>query len=373
MGAKPFSEVHNRWFKAWPARLTHKSGAVVAEALAAKSPELLRAAIDPLPPGSGTPDGGFTTLTVDYLPGEVDAPVYLSVAVATVAKGHAPWPQTLAKRWELTPEEAAVLADRLLVPNAAFGATRPGMRVGDRAVTTIGARIVSLPDQDAGLILSSQNLWLATAVGFLPLALGVGLATAAGVTAGVYADELDGVEMGAIIAGGVLSLVGSLAWMILYADYLPSRVLHAQARRAIADRPDPFVYPDDPDAFFVQMIPRKNWGRIMLENADEVGFMRLHEDRGVILYEGDRERWAIPRESVVSCELEAFDIGPSDPNIGPAYWLVVLKVNADGRVWEVPLTVRPVKLVKLTPTTRRLDAERLRKCIRRVIALQEEE
>jgi hypothetical protein len=111
----------------------------------------------------------------------------------------------------------------------------------------------------------------------------------------------------------------------------------------------------------------------MLENAEEVGFMRLDEARGVILFEGDRERWAIPRESVVACELEAFDIGPADPVAGPAFWLVVLKVNADGRVWEVPLAPRPVTLVKLTPTTRRLDAEHLRKLIRRVIAPGEDE
>jgi hypothetical protein len=185
--------------------------------------------------------------------------------------------------------------------------------------------------------------------------------------AAVYYDDLGLAEFIAVVVGGVLSLAGSLAWLALYADYLPARYLHGQARRLIADRPDPFVHPDDPGAFFVQMIPRKNWGRVMLENAEELGFMRLDEERGVILFEGDRERWMIPRESVVSCELEAFDIGPADPVAGPAFWLVVLKVNTDGRVWEVSLAPRPVTLVKLTPTTRRLDAERLRDRIRRVI------
>jgi hypothetical protein len=374
MGAKPFSEAHGRWLKAWPVRLTHRSGAAVAEALCANSPEALRAAINALPPGTqANPEEGFTNLVVEYLPGEADAPVYLSAAVMTVAKGHAPWPKWLFSRWELTPEEAAALADGLLIPNAAFDAQRAKTRPGERVSTAIGARIVSLPDQDAGLILSSGNLWLATFVGFIPLIFGLTLAGAAAAVAAVYYDDLGLPEFIAVIVGGVLSLVASLAWLALYADYLPARYLHAQACRIIAQRPDPYVLPDDPGAFFVQMIPRKNWGRIMLENAEEVGFMRLDETRGVILYEGDRERWAIPRESVVSYELEAFDIGPSDPNIGPAFWLVVLKVNADGRVWEVPLAPRPVTLVKLTPTTRRLDAERLQKLIRRVVEPDEEE
>jgi hypothetical protein len=155
--------------------------------------------------------------------------------------------------------------------------------------------------------------------------------------------------------------------MVLYGDYLPARYFLGQARRLIAQRPDPFVQADDPDAFFIQRIPRANWGRVMLENADEVGLMILDATRGVILYEGDRERWAIPRESVVGCELEAFDIGPSDPNVGPAYWLVVLRVALDGRVWEVPLAPRPVTLSKQTPSTRRRDAEVLQARIRRVL------
>jgi hypothetical protein len=121
------------------------------------------------------------------------------------------------------------------------------------------------------------------------------------------------------------------------------------------------------------MIPRKNWGRVMLENAEELGFMRLDETRGFILFEGDRERWMIPRESVVSYDLEAFDIGPTDPNAGPAFWLVVLKVNVDGRVWEAPLAMRPISLSRGTPTTRRLDNERLRNRIRRVVGHDDED
>ncbi|HVL12967.1 MAG TPA: hypothetical protein VM529_10405 [Gemmata sp.] len=367
-GAKPYSEAHGRWHKAWPIRLTRRSGAAVAEAVAVASPDALRSAIEVIPPGAKfDQSAGFAHLVVDYLPGEPDEPVYASLAVMTVEKGSPPWPRTVFKRWQLTPEEAAALAAVVAVPNAAFGAARAGALPGDRVATAIGAKVVPLPDQDAGLILSRRNQWLATAAGFLPLALGVASGAAAGVAAARLWDDLGPVELAAVIAAGAVALAGSLAWMVLVPDYLPARVFHARARRVVADRPDPFVHPDDPGAFFVQMIPRKNWGRVMLENAEELGFMRLDEARGVILFEGDRERWMIPREGVVSCELDAFDIGPSDASVGPAFWLVVLRANVDGRVWEAPLSLRPVTLQKATPSANRRKAERLREDILRVL------
>jgi hypothetical protein len=368
MAAKPFSEARRCWFKGWTIRLTRESGAAVAEAISTGQPDALRDAVKVIPPGEKLdPEKGFAHLYVEYLPGEADEPVFASLAVMTAAKGKPPWAQTVFKQWQLTPEEAAALAAAVPIPNAAFGANREGTLPGDRVATPIGVRVVPLPDQDAGLILSSGNLWVATAAGFLPLILGIVVATTAGIAAWQKADDLEPVELGAVIALGVAALVASLAWMTLYADYLPARVLHARARRVVAQRPDAFVYPDDPEAFFVQRIPRQNWARIMLENADELGFMRLDEDRGVILFEGDRERWMIPRESVVSIDLDAFDIGPSDPNVGPAFWLVVLKVNADGRVWECPLAMRVVTLKKATPTTRRREAEDFQSSIRRVL------
>jgi hypothetical protein len=290
----------------------------------------------------------------------------------TVQKGKPPWPQTVFRRWQLSPEEASALAAAVPIPNAAFGDHREGTLPGDRVTTVIGARVVSLPDQDAGLILSSGNVWMATVWGFVPLILGIAAATTSGIVANHKWDDLEGVELGGLIALGAIALVASLAWLTLYGDYLPARYFHARARRVVADRPDPFVHPDDEGAFFIQRIPRANWGRVMLENADELGFMRLDEERGLILFEGDRERWMIPRESVVSYDLDAFDIGPSDANVGPAFWLVVLKVNVEGRVWESPLALRPVTLVKGTPTTRRRETEEFQTRIRRVLGPQKD-
>lgn len=358
----PFAEEHGRWLKAWTARLTRDSGQVVADVLASGSAEQLRGTLVPIPPGEKVdPAVGFALLTVEYLPGEAAAPVYASVGIMIpTGKKQTVTPKWLVNRWELTPAEAAAVADALPVPDAAFRTAKPGTRPGERASTLLAARVLPLPDQDVRQILSPRAVKVATAIGLAPLALGLGLAGAAGGVAGACWDDLEPVEAAAVIAGGVLSLLAALAWIVLYADWLPSRYYLARARRVIADRPDPIVRPDDPDAIFVQVVPRKNWGRIMMENADDVGLLLLDSARGVLLYEGDRERWLIPRESVVSYELEAFDVGPTDPNAGPAFWLVVLRANVGGEVWEAPIAPRPVHFHKHTPASRREQAEELR-------------
>lgn len=362
VAARPFSEEHNRWFTSWSARLTRSSGRAITDALESKNAEALRTAFKPLGPGDDAK--GFVFLTLAYLTDEPAAPVYMSVVLVPRGKSDSAWPKWLARRWELTPSEAAIFAEEFLIPQAAFGTRRPGTLPGERVSTSVAAKVFSLPDQDAGLILSAKNRWLATGLGLAPFFVGVLGGAAAIAAAVIYYEEL---ELGAVVAlavvGAAMAVVG-LVWLGYFVDYLPSRYYHAVARRVIAERPEAFVRPDDPGALFIQTVPRKNWGRVMMENADDVGFLLLDSARGVILFEGDRERWMIPRESVVSCELEAFDVGPNDPNVGPVFWLVALKANVGGVVWEAPIAPRPVELAKHTPASRRLRAEELQRQIR---------
>lgn len=67
---------------------------------------------------------------------------------------------------------------------------------------------------------------------------------------------------------------------------------------------DIFVSPDDPDKILVEIVPRSNWRRMMLETATDVGFLKLDKDKNEILYEGDHIRLRIPSQSILSCDLE---------------------------------------------------------------------
>jgi hypothetical protein len=122
-------------------------------------------------------------------------------------------------------------------------------------------------------------------------------------------DDLTAAVAVPCIVGGFGSLLAALFYMLWYGDYLPSRVYYRSSLASIRNRPDAIVKSDEPEAEYVQVIPRHNWGKAMIESASEVGLLRIDSENGLLLYEGDRERWAIPGASIQSCAVEEFVVG----------------------------------------------------------------
>src|SRR5262249_5594854 len=137
-------------------------------------------------------------------------------------------------------------------------------------------------------------------------------------------------------------LVVTLVLTAKYADYLAMRVQQSWIVSAIRRRGNAHVDPDDADAFYVGLIPRKNWGKIMAENAEDIGYAKIDPLRRVLLFEGDRQRWTIPAASIEACEMAEFCVGPVGPDDGNVFAVAVLKANVGGRVWEAPLAAGKV-------------------------------
>jgi hypothetical protein len=68
-------------------------------------------------------------------------------------------------------------------------------------------------------------------------------------------------------------------------------------------RTDAIVDIQDPEAIFVQIVPRGHWGQIMLETATDVGFLIIDPIAREIRVEGGRERSRIPDRSILGCEV----------------------------------------------------------------------
>jgi len=124
---------------------------------------------------------------------------------------------------------------------------------------------------------------------------------------------------------------------------------------------------DDPDAFFVQIIPRENWTVSMGENAGDLGLLRIDYKRQELRYEGDVERWTVPAECVRSYRLRSF----TPPNGLPflnQYTVVLLQVELDdGDIWESPLAAQPIHFESWTPAKRRRGAELLQDAIAHLV------
>jgi hypothetical protein len=71
-------------------------------------------------------------------------------------------------------------------------------------------------------------------------------------------------------------------------------------KREFARRTGCLVQPSDADALFVEIVPKLNWGKMVLESASDVGSLRVDKRRREILFEGNKERWRIPAAATVS-------------------------------------------------------------------------
>jgi hypothetical protein len=149
-----------------------------------------------------------------------------------------------------------------------------------------------------------------------------------------------------------VTLVVGMVYQWWYIDYLPTRYFLWRFRREVRTRPDAVVPADDPDAIFIQVIPRTNW-RTMLENASDVGFLAFDEDRRLLLFEGDTERWIIPAAYVRSITIEDFCPTTIDRLLRNWYPMVVLRAEVQGKDWEACLAPRQVRFERWGPTGRR--------------------
>lgn len=141
------------------------------------------------------------------------------------------------------------------------------------------------------------------------------------------------------ILGAVVALVAILYGLLL-PNYLGNAYLRSVAVRKIRARPDALVNPRDADARFVEIIPRANWNRMMLENTTDIGFLAVDAQRREIRFEGDCQRCRIPADAIFSCTLEKSLVSQTAQPKAPGNWLVVVRAYSETGVWEAPFTVR---------------------------------
>jgi hypothetical protein len=200
----------------------------------------------------------------------------------------------------------------------------------------------------AGKILTRTNVILGNLLCLPPVLLllaGVGLAAGAAYLA--FGEEaapgggppLDPGVGGLLIAAGVLAVAVSAYWGLRHPTGLADRYLRTLARREILSRPDGIVDPDDPEAIFVELVPRQNWKRLMLETATDVGFLVVDETRQEVLFEGDRERMRIPAAAILSCEVEQIVIGEW-ASAGIPFYLIVIRAQHPSGARELPFAYR---------------------------------
>jgi len=136
-----------------------------------------------------------------------------------------------------------------------------------------------------------------------------------------------------IVTGGVL-MAGTTIYSFIDSSMGANRMLKQKLKRELANRPSPLVDPNDPSALFVEIVPKANWGRTMLDNASDIGLLIVDRGRREVRFEGDKERYRIPAAALMSCEVESYTFGKAQ-----LYFVVLNGRQRDG-VWEAPFRER---------------------------------
>ena len=257
------------------------------------------------------------------------------------------------------------LAERVRLPGAKLGPldVEPVFDQPIRGAPAVA--IEDLPPAEAGKTLTRSILITLTIIALMPLALALVLAVGLGVYLGLHWSDLGIAAKAAAVAVAGAGLIGALFLTVRYGDGISARLRQRMLAATLRKRPSALVQPDDPDAMYVGIVPRENWGRVMLDTATDNGLMRIDPRRRELLFEGDRQRWRIPAASIVSCDLDQYALGgppqPSQYNVIP---LVILRANRDGKVWEAPLSPQRTTLSRPTIEARRRRCRELQQQIR---------
>jgi len=211
------------------------------------------------------------------------------------------------------------------------------------------------PDAD-GPVLDPRRIrkfYFLMAPVLLPLIVG-----GAGIAVVSLIESAEGTVLGGILIGlGVLLFIAYCVYETCFIGIFPARCYLKWLRQRIDRRSDPVVRADDPDAFFVQVIPREKWTVSMGENAADVGLLRVDEKKQELRYEGDRERWVVPAECIRSFRLRSFTPPGGLPAMNE-HTVVMLIVELDDReILETPLAAHPVHFEYWSPGKRRRGAE----------------
>lgn len=228
------------------------------------------------------------------------------------------------------------------------------------------AEIEPVPAAYARRVLTPAHLRIATVLTLLPLA---GIASGIGlfILGLSYAHVSQTITSVCVLAG--FADCGISTWALVHLQkLLASRYLRGVAEREFRQRPDPIVAADDPQAQFIDVVPRHLWNASFFEPQADIGFFKIDRERQELLLEGDVKRYRIPVAAVTRCEVEEIRLA-SDQWGTDLHYAVVLDVETTEGARELPLLGRHLALRSRRMVERRREATLLCERIREALGL----
>jgi hypothetical protein len=285
-------------------------------------------------------------------------------------------PEELLKQGLLERHEVNALADhvaplawlRVSAPTASTDEPAAGRSI-DRHVGAVAA-VERLPDSAGGADFDRAGKYeflLGLMTVGVPLA-GIGLIVW-GMVRAPWNDSPPGSTISWLMVGTglIAALAGGLVcWVNV--DLIGVRYIRGRIGRIIAERADSVVSADDPGARFIDIVPREQWHQLVPDKAIDRGLLRFDPTGRRILFEGMKERYVIPADAVLTCEVERMLPTTGNWNFFAVVLTVSYSVSAPAPIaggrrdeeWEVPLLPRSTRFRRYNSAYRRELAESLR-------------
>jgi hypothetical protein len=340
----------------------------------------------------------YTGVAIDYCSaaarGRSECPVYLSIKDIKIAnvfgsgqlgKFDSAQGKVALDRVELIPEEASSLSACFPVLSSVAHVRNPSLAATTSADPSIvpafqpvaPVKVKLLPLGCEGKVLIRQNIILGNLITFGNL--GAFFAGLAGIFGGIYflipAGSASPQSSAALrVAAGILFIIiGGVTTMfvsfVLFRNpgVLSNRRYRTLTRRSFKSRSECWMDWDHAEAIFVEIVPRKNWGRMMLETAEDIGFLRIDRERQEVLFEGDRECYRIPAGAIISCDIEEIVLGHGETG-NVIHYMTVIRAHRGTIVWEACIAQRWTGWTANNNTTRWARANEMKQRILSLIS-----
>ena len=358
---KPYCETCQCWLSRDLTQFEPSKDVELLRALETSSPRAL-ASLCSTPTFTTLPN---TTLALETCPSlkdgrSRDCPAFVSLKNITTAPNGAvldPFETSkgklLVRAVQLESSELPALAPRFSFLEPLVGRSAVAALVSSDAekseadADVASAEVRPVEANFAGKVLTRKTAWIGLAYTLFTMLLALGgLFAVLGGAMLAFPDapaprpsaERKAAGISIMCASSALALTGIIL-ALTNPSYFGNRRLRRLARREFARRTGCFVSPEDPDALFVEVVPKLNWAKMTLENASDIGFLLVDRPRRQLLFEGDRERWRVPAAAITFCAVEEFVHGKGTAGALRIYF-TVLRANRPNQFWEAPIRER---------------------------------
>lgn len=372
--SKPYCELCEKWMKSDLLKLSLGSSATLWKALQeGTSPDVDRCLASKV-----AENAAGSSLTIEYCPACPEhgrtSPVYLTITdgiqLASRAALHPAEVVTLAAAY---PNLKGGIADSRLLEKVESAADDIEIAHADQAAEWLGkfARIEAIEEHDAGTILTRQNAILKLLISIVPPIIGLILGGMPFVV--LMNRPLAPPEWVFGIAAFWMAtcFFFACAWVIFFRHFVPGRFMFGKTRQAFEGRAESAVDLGNPSLIFVAVVPRAHWGKTMMETATDIGFLNLDAERREVVFEGDRQRYWIPAESIIEVKHDFYvEAVQHEYQRSPTFHhFVVLRAMTTTGPWETIFALRQHRFRRTSAKRRLADVLELERQIREILQI----